>query len=356
MRIARRSPLIAAVAAVLFAPVSSVSAEIPPIPIRPELAAQLAVVSGDESLLVLVTGDSTDAAAAAVESAGLSTVEAFERLSIVAALGSPDAVRALHVQPGVLRVDANLPLEFLDDLAHRSTGVAQLRDIKRYPKLRALRRAPKTPYDGSGVSIADVDSGFDTTQEQFVEDGETKFDVHLRQTCPIHREAVYYAAGTDPTPDECSAWIPVPPNDDGPPADGHGTITAGVAAGYPRMTPSGAAVSGTAPGARLVGLSTGAGGAIYNAVSALNWVLENHADPCGDGSCPPIRVVNNSYGLPATDEAGLDDRRFDPDAPISVATSTLIDAGVVVVWAPGTTAATGARTGPTSSRLAPSRA
>lgn len=307
------------------------------VPVRPELAAQLATASPDTRLVVLVSGDTTDTAVAAVKAVGLTTVEVFEQLSIVAASGVPDAVHRVHAEPGVRRVDANVELTFHDDMAHRSTGVAQLRDTATYPQLRSERRRDKTPYDGTGVSIAVVDSGFDTAHEQFVKDGDTKFDAHLRQACANSREGVHYVGGIDPGVD-CSTWIPAPPADDA--SSGHGTIVAGVAAGYPKA-PAIGPVSGTAPGARLVGLATGGTDYIYNALSALNWVLEHHANPCGDWSCPPIRVVNNSYGLPADDPAGLGQRRFDPGAPMSVVTTKLIEAGVVVVFAAGNEAGDG---------------
>ena len=50
---------------------------------------------------------------------------------------------------------------------------------------------------------------------------------------------------------------------------------------------------------------------ILGADSALNWVLENHAAPCGAGvpasTCPPIKVTNNSYGPTGGGE-------FDPES------------------------------------------
>ncbi|MBW3662325.1 MAG: S8 family serine peptidase [Actinobacteria bacterium] len=305
------------------------------IPLHPALAAQLDSASTDEPLLVLVSGNSTATTRAAVEAIGLAPVEVFERLSVVAAVGPPHAVVAVHAEPGVIRVDPNLPLQFLDSSAHRATGIAALRDSDAYPELEPLRRhhhGKGLPYDGSGVSIAVIDGGFDPTHEQFMKDGESKFDLHLRQGCPLPPDDVHWATGThsEPIPG-CDVWVPVPPGvRDGEPD--HGTIVAAVAAGYPRTTPSGAEVSGVAPEARLVGLSIGVHAYYSNAVSALNWVLENHEDPCGDGSCTPIAVVNNSYG-PAADLTA--DPRFDPDDPFSRVTTALVEEGVVAVFAAG---------------------
>ena len=60
----------------------------------------------------------------------------------------------------------------------------------------------------------------------------------------------------------------------------------------------------------------------------MYWVLENHADPCGDGSCAPVVAVNNSWG-----PAGGGD--FSADAPQVLVQRALVEEGVTVVWAAG---------------------
>jgi hypothetical protein len=104
---------------------------------------------------------------------------------------------------------------------------------------------------------------------------------------------------------------------------------AGVAAGFERTTVNGRTVRGVAPGSKLIGLGSGVTYplALYGAISGLNWVLENHLDPCGDGSCPPIKVVNNSYGYGAGGGG-----EFNPDAAHSKLSDALVRAGVVVVF------------------------
>lgn len=295
---------------------------------QPELAEMLNNAEPNSPLVVFVTAAPTDRAATAAWSAGLTVIERFDDLGFVAAVGSTSAVRAVQTQPGVTRVDVSRGLTPLDDIAHASTGVAAIRDPATYPRLP--RRDDGTPFDGSGISIAVVDTGFATTHEQFVEGGTSKFDVHLRQACPLPAESIDFATGIDVDAD-CSVWVPAGPDDDSV-HSGHGTAVAATAAGYARTTPGGVPVSGVAPGARLVGLAIQAGGFSfpeYNAVSALYWVLKHHRDPCGDGSCPPIRVVNNSYGWEA------EERRFDPGSPMSLATSALIRAGLAVVFGAG---------------------
>jgi subtilisin family serine protease len=130
----------------------------------------------------------------------------------------------------------------------------------------------------------------------------------------------------DPASRPCDEWVDVD-NSDG--AWGHGDLVAGVAAGFERTTMNGRTVRGVAPGAKLVGLGSGLTRMrVYGVASGLNWVLENHLDPCGDGSCPPIKVVNNSWGTTGS-------VAFNPDAAISKLADQLVSAGVVVVFAAG---------------------
>lgn len=75
----------------------------------------------------------------------------------------------------------------------------------------------------------------------------------------------------------------------------------GIIAGQRTQLADGAVLVGAAPGARIVSLSVGAFITIVNAELAMDWVLENHAAPWGPGesakACPPIRVINNSWGV-----------------------------------------------------------
>ena len=267
--------------------------------------------------LVLVTGDAAvfDEAFTASD---VGTIEIVEEAGVAAVVGTPEEIRILAGRPGIAGLYPNHELEMFSESALTATGVVALR---RNENLSVLRDRSGLPYDGSGVSIAVIDSGIDATHEMFVRDGETKVDVNLRQVCPWPSDDE-----ADP-PDGCGSWIPLENTDFGGVVP-HGTSVAAVAAGYERTTPSGAWVSGVAPGARLVGLGAGFGLQTFNVVSAMNWVLEHHENPCGDGSCPPIRVVNNSWGWQP-------DGYYNPDNPVNRLVSALVDAGIVVVFGAG---------------------
>ena len=106
----------------------------------------------------------------------------------------------------------------------------------------------------------------------------------------------------------------------------------GIVAGRDVTLTDGTKLHGAAPGAKLVSISTGAVLVIIGADAALNWVLENHAHPCGaDVSaniCPPIKVSNNSYGPTGGGE-------FDPQSATAELQEALAGEGVMTVWANG---------------------
>jgi serine protease AprX len=89
---------------------------------------------------------------------------------------------------------------------------------------------------------------------------------------------------------------------------------------------------GAAPGAKVVMLSVGTAISILDTVNGFDWILQNHAHPCGAGvsaaTCPPIRVISNSWG-PSGGGA------FDPQDAIVQFQRQLVKQGIVTVWANG---------------------
>ena len=286
------------------------------------LQAHLATAAGP--LRVYVHADTAGHARAAARSAGLQVVESFDRVGVVVADGPSSAVRQVLRQPFVTYVEGDRPVELLLEDADEATRNSAARGVA------AQRGAALT---GEGVSIAVIDTGVDGTHPFFRRpDGSSRVVANLKSVC---HDAGYIAVEEPPNrTDAC--WAPVLSNDsDSGSAGGHGTHVAGIAAGSARpasMLGIGSPIGlvGAAPEASVVALSVGATISIYGGSTGLNWVLENHRAPCGEPSpkCPPIRVVNNSYGSSGGSS-------FDPMSVRAKLQRALVREGVVVVWAAG---------------------
>src|ERR1035437_174315 len=151
-----------------------------------------------------------------------------------------------------------------------------------------------TSLDGTGIGIAIVDSGIDSTHTSFLaKSNGVRIVVNLDFT------------GEGRTDDPF----------------GHGTHVAATAAGNGRI--SNAAYIGIAPNANLINLRVldkNGAGKTSNLLSSLDWVLAHR-------TTNNIRVVNMSLGTPAVDSYKND--------PVCKAVRKLVDAGIVVVAAAG---------------------
>jgi serine protease AprX len=113
-------------------------------------------------------------------------------------------------------------------------------------------------------------------------------------------------------------------------AYGHGTHTAGIAAGtgqasedYAASNPGAPSYGGVATGADLVSvrvLNSQGIGTVSNVVAGINWVIQNK-------NTYNIRVMNLSLGTPITQSYKTD--------PLCQAVAKAVDAGIVVVVAAG---------------------
>ena len=276
------------------------------------LARQLVGLTGRTT--VMVHGTSTSAARQAVAAAGMRKTGEFEGIGVVIADATKSQVEAVRSAPGVTYVEGGAqPIEFFQETSNTATRGAEA--------AATLTGADGTPLTGRGVSVAVIDSGVDPTHPYFREaDGSSAVVANLKAVC-------------EPLTETCSVQrVPSFVDTDTLSVGGHGTHVSGIVAGRPTTLTDGGRLQGAAPGAKLVSISTGAGIVILGADSALNWVLENHEAPCGEGvpasTCPPIRVTNNSYGPSGGGE-------FDPESATVKLQRALAAEGVVTVWAAG---------------------
>ncbi|NYG55835.1 S8 family peptidase [Nocardioides perillae] len=318
MRRPARLSLACAAAAALLAPAlplalaGSATAEPAGARVQDFLADQLADLGAGEAV-VMVHGTDLAAAEAAVDAAGLTRGTAFERIGVVVARGTAAEIEAARTQPGVTYLEGNRPITFQQETSNVATRGAEA--------VATLKGADGSALDGSGVSVGVIDSGIDPTH-------------------PYFREAVGSSAVVSNQKVVCDLFeIACTVQDVGPLVDtdtlaagGHGTHVSGIVAGRPTTLSDGAQLQGAAPGAKLVSLATGAVLFIVGADTALEWVLENHEAPCGEGVpatvCPPIKVTNNSYGPSGGGE-------FDPESATAKLQRALAAEGVLTVWAAG---------------------
>jgi serine protease AprX len=340
-----RRVLAAAVAALILgavAPIVSAAVLTPSAPaearLDEHLAARLADASAGDRLAVMVHGATRHLAVEAVHSAGLETVTVLESIGVPIAMGTPAQITSLLDEPGITFIEGNQKLSL-----HLDTAVKATRTDEARAEGSPVAKPDGSPYTGAGQTIAIVDGGVDGTHPMFQRaDGTSKVVRNIKIACanlPVR-------FNDDPTTEqEGDVWpelcppgatldplmVDVPNNDsDTMSGGGHGTHVASIAAGLP-VTDAGRTIAGTAPGASLLAISVGFGPSIMSADMALDWIARNHADPCENGdlvACPPITVVNNSYGPDGGGE-------FSPESATTKITERLIAAGVTMVWANG---------------------
>ena len=256
------------------------------------LAQQLTALDAGEKATVMVHGTDLAAADRAVTAAGMTRTMSFDKIGVVVARATAAQIALARIQPGVTYVEGNQPIEFAQYTSNTATRGTEAQ--------QTLTGADGSALTGTGISVAVIDSGVDPTHPYLTEDDGTSAVVSNNKTV------------CDPFGAFCQVVnLPNNVDTDTLSVGGHGTHVAGIVAGRPTELSDGSTLHGAAPGAKLVSLSTGAGLVIVGADAALNWVLENHAAPCGAGipaaECPPIKVTNNSYGPSGGGE-------FDPES------------------------------------------
>jgi serine protease AprX len=286
------------------------SAEPVPVPLSPSLVGQLLSATSGR-MPVMVHGATLADAERAVGATGMQRVTTFRKIGIVAAWATKQQVEAARIQPGVTYLEGDQPIA-----VHAATSLLATRGLE---ARQTLVGANGTALNGTGVSIAVIDSGIDPTHPAFAG---AKVVRSLKSVC----------LDESSTDTNCIMDVPSGVDTDTVSLGGHGTHVSSIAAGRSVTLSDGTTVSGAAPEAKIVSLSTGTAVVILSADSSLNWVLEHHTKPCGEAvpvaQCPAIKVVNNSYGP----QGG---GKFDPESATAKLQRQLVKEGVVMVWAAG---------------------
>jgi len=225
---------------------------------------------------------------------GLSTIQEFHVIPAIAVRGPASVIPVIEQYERTLWVEWNEPLVHMMDT---TTSTINATEVWRKEVIDTFG-IPRGFIDGTGITVVDLDSGVDAGHPDL--DYHEKVILNLKSdTGGIYTEAV----NTDTS-------------------SGHGTHVAGTIAG--NGDASAMARRGVAPGARLIGISTGEAVAIINALGAMEWTYD-HSRP---GFNPyNIRIVSNSWGSSA---------EYNPQDAINQVTRKLtFDNNVVVVFAAG---------------------
>ncbi|HEU4433784.1 MAG TPA: S8 family serine peptidase, partial [Pyrinomonadaceae bacterium] len=259
---------------------------IPTSKISPDLRQLL--LSGNSDRRVKVIVQTKPAAPAGLLSGLLSTVGGvlvgvLSNLNIRIVDTVASSVEQIAADPDVTYVSLDVPVRASGHVT-TTTGTQQVRARK------GLLGLPDD-LDGSGITIAVLDSGIDAKHKSFAVSGKIKFSKDFTSENRVD----------DP-------W-------------GHGTHVAAIAAGDGAATNG--AYEGIAPGASLLNLrvlnSEGVG-SVSGVLAALDWLVANKSNY-------NVRVVNMSLGTRALSSY--------EDDPLCNAVRKLVDSGVVVVAAAG---------------------
>ncbi|MBA3309544.1 MAG: S8 family serine peptidase [Nocardioidaceae bacterium] len=247
----------------------------------------------------------------------------WDAIGVAVGVGTPEQIRAVAATEGIEYVEGDQRLEYTLDTSHQATRG----DVAR----ETFTDAQGRPIDGSGTSIAVVDSGIDGTHPMFQwpessgKEG-SKVTRNLENVCLLGDFDGQFTGA-------CLVDEPTN-NTDTNSAGGHGTHVAGIAAGVDVTLPDGRQLHGAAPGAELVGISTGNALVLFGTNVGLNWILEHHENPC-EGNlptrpqvCDSIISTNHSYGP-------IDGGEYDPNSATAKLQDALVAEGIVNNWAAG---------------------
>jgi serine protease AprX len=286
--------------------------------LSPTLQSQLSTLTDTASVGVVIVSFKTsdglkDAHLDALRALGIRGGVTFPNLGMVGAHATVAQVKALASDPSVRSVWSNDQLEYYLDQARVLAGVNRIRTD---PGFTAANGG--LPISGKGdFSVLVIDSGIDATH------ADLKLGQSVIQNVQVltHDGVGLTVAGNEISDEK---FVPLLYAENVPNTDqsvGHGTHCAGIVGGTGLQ--SGGRYAGVAPGTKIIGAGLGAGLFVLNAIGAWEWAMANQWRY-------NIRIISNSYGSFAA---------FDPDDPINIASRTLYERNVVILFA-------GANSGP----------
>ena len=223
----------------------------------------------------------------------------FEHLPFLGVRGTRAELGAVAALRSVRRLSANAPIV---------PALGQSRDL-----IRASAVHADLGVTGKGVGVAVLDSGADGEHPD-LEDA-------LSENVSVVRERDIWAVGVErPQQMPETGTIIVPSERDV--TSGHGTHVAGIVGG--RGIASDGRNRGIAPGADLIAVGHGDGGAVLFALAGMDYILE-HRERLN------IQILNASFQT--TNDRTL--FPYDPELPVNVASKALHAAGIAVVFAAG---------------------
>jgi serine protease AprX len=272
--------------------------------IGPSLAARIATAPNSAPAgVVIITfngnGPLADTALAPLALLGITKGLVLRQLGMIAVPATAGQVRALAANPAVRSIWSNDPLHYFIDQARVLAGVDRLQ-----ADAAMTQRNGGLPVTGKGdFSVVVNDSGIDATHA----------DLKYGQTVI---ENVQLVTDTE-TLTGFTPLLAIPGVPDTDTHVGHGTHCAGIIAGTGER--SGGKYRGVAPGAKLIGVGSGAGLFVLAGLGGFEWSIANQ-------SRVGIRVISNSWGGGGA---------FLPDDPINIASKKAHDRNITVVFAAG---------------------
>lgn len=237
----------------------------------------------------------TDADITNLRQLGVLLGQRYRVLPVVSVTATKGQIKRISQLPEVRSIYSNRTLKILAEPGNGLTGTTR---VKSDAELTAVNGGQ--PVTGRNVTVAVLDTGLDSTHGDI--SGRVVRNVKLVGLAGLgvsfnYPLTVEGLANTDPV-------------------SGHGTFVGGVIAGNGAR--SSGRYTGVAPGARLVGVSSGD-------LSLLS-VIEGFDYLLWKGPELGVKVVNCSFSA---------DTLYDPHDPVNVATKMLTDQGVSVVFSAG---------------------